>query len=394
MENDNNAYNDGFAPYSDGGSNIQMSEGSGLGDDEYSGNENVRDPNSYGGYTDDDDDDYVDEHEDGVGDDDSYNNYDEYGNDRGDKDYDEDGNYYGDDQEEPDYYDGYPEDYPEEEIYYDEQDEEDRRKTKRLKRVWICCVVMLCCMLVLVIFLIVFLLTREKDKAPTPTPRPTRPPLLDTDDDFFYDDDIILAPGVITTPMAAANRDCEKSEGVTFEGEFRNVVDQCECTGTITGIPQDVQDMRNLIVERVGPKFYGDNFSLPLSSCEPKNMAAIWLATGDNRDAGEPRQRFAMALNYYQLNGTIWDYMDGWMGPLNECLWMGVQCNNRDSVNSLALDANNLFGLVRTRARRNEPTSLPASFLSCQNRARLRKYADSVSFFCLCPSRIGCLIVW
>jgi hypothetical protein len=76
-------------------------------------------------------------------------------------------------------------------------------------------------------------------------------------------------------------------------------------------------------------------------------MAFIWLASGDNRDAGEPRQRFAAALTFFQLNGTVWDFHDEWLGELNECLWMGIQCNNRDTVNSLAVDTNNLFGEVR-----------------------------------------------
>jgi hypothetical protein len=198
--------------------------------------------------------------------------------------------------------------------------------------------------------LIIFLLTRNTDDgAPSPTLRPTYAPLLiETDDDFYYDDDIILAPGVITTPMAPFNRDnCEITEGIAFAGEYRNILDQCACGQEIVDMPPDVRDLRDLIIERVAPKFYGENFTIPWTSCEPANMAAVWLASGDNRDAGEPRQRYASALTYYQLNGTVWDYMDGRMTPLNECLWMGLQCNNRDAVNSMALDTNNLFGPVR-----------------------------------------------
>jgi hypothetical protein len=177
--------------------------------------------------------------------------------------------------------------------------------------------------------------------------------IVETDDDFFYDDDIMLAPGVITTPMAPYNReDCTISEGVNYAGEFRNIIDQCNCNDEITGIPDDVVEMRNLIIERVTPKFYDENYTIPLDSCIPANMAAIWLSTGDNRDSGEPRQRFAMALAFYQLKGPVWDYGDGWLGPYNECLWMGVQCNNLDSVNSLALDTNNIFGPVRMKKKR------------------------------------------
>jgi hypothetical protein len=125
------------------------------------------------------------------------------------------------------------------------------------------------------------------------------------------------------------------------------VYDQCECEGEIYFVPQDVQDMREILIDRVGPKFYDEGLNLTLSSCDPANMAFIWLASGDNRDAGEPRQRFAAALTFFQLNGTVWDFHDEWLGELNECLWMGIQCNNRDTVNSLAVDTNNLFGEVR-----------------------------------------------
>ena len=323
---------------------------------------NVRDPNSYGSDDDDDSNDSKTDYDSKIQDDDdsaSYESYDEFGNKIEDSDgYDSEGNssYLNDDDDEDrdretgeDYY--YDEDYPEEEFYHDEQDEEERRKRTRLRRVWICCIVMLCCLLILIILMIIFLLTRNKDNiASTPTGRPTYAPLvIETDDDFYYDDDIILAPGVITTPMAPFNRDnCEITEGVAFAGEYRNILDQCACGQEIVDMPPDVRDLRDLIIERVAPKFYGENFTIPWTSCEPANMAAVWLASGDNRDAGEPRQRYASALTYYQLNGTVWDYMDGWMTPLNECLWMGLQCNNRDAVNSLALDTNNLFGPVRT----------------------------------------------
>ena len=231
-----------------------------------------------------------------------------------------------------------------------EEDEEERRKRTRLRRAWIICITLLCCLLILIILLIIFLLSRNKEPIVfKPSPRPTYSTFIEeTDDDFFYDDDIILVPGVITTPMAPFNRDnCEITEGVSFVGEYRNVLDQCACGAEVTDLPPDVKDVRDLVIERVAPKFYGENFTVPWTSCEPANLAAIWLASGDNRDAGEPRQRYGAALTYYQLNGTVWDYMDGWMTPLNECLWMGIQCNNLNTMNSLALDTNNLFGPVR-----------------------------------------------
>jgi hypothetical protein len=352
MNQENNKYND-FDPYVFDSSDGDNSEDFDNERSDGSRDNSSRDSNSYGsdGYsggsrTDDD------SRNEDDSDDNSYDSYDEHGNKR----YDSDGNsYYSDDREKDEYY--YDEDYPEEEFYHDEQDEEDRRKRSRLRRAWICCIVLLCCLLILIILLIVFLLSRDKNVTPIPTSRPTYAPMvIETDDDFYYDDDIILAPGVLTTPMAPFNRDnCEITEGVAFAGEYRNILDQCACGQEIVDIPPDVMDIRDLIIERVAPKFYGENFSIPWTSCDPANMAAVWLASGDNRDAGEPRQRYASALTYYQLNGTVWDFMDGWMTPLNECLWMGIQCNNRDAMNSLALDTNNLFGPVRTIDERNAP---------------------------------------
>jgi hypothetical protein len=242
----------------------------------------------------------------------------------------------------------YNDEYPDEEYYYGDEDDEERRRRARRRRAMCCCLILLCCLLLLIILLIFFLLNMQRDNTPQ-TEAPTYAPFIDeADDDFYYDDDIVLTPGVITTPMAPFNRDCEDSDGNDMsEGGFRNVYDQCECEGEIYFVPQDVQDMREILIDRVGPKFYDEGLNLTLSSCDPANMAFIWLASGDNRDAGEPRQRFAAALTFFQLNGTVWDFHDEWLGELNECLWMGIQCNNRDTVNSLAVDTNNLFGEVR-----------------------------------------------
>lgn len=241
----------------------------------------------------------------------------------------------------------YNDEYADDKYYYDEDDEDERRRRARRRRAWCCCLLLLCCLLILIILLIIFLLSldRGEDEVPQTDPPTYAPFIDDTDDDFYFDDDIILSPGVVTTRMAPFLDDCDKDEG-DAEGEgYRNVWDQCECEGEIHTVPEDVAEMRELIIDRMSDKFY-DNFTMPLNSCEPANMALLWLASGDNRDAGEPRQRFALALTFFQLNGTVWDFKDEWLGEINECLWLGVQCNNRDSLNSLALDTNNIFGLV------------------------------------------------
>jgi hypothetical protein len=271
----------------------------------------------------------------------------DYGGDMGVYDENQEEPYYEDDYEEDDPLneprmpaDYYAEDYPEDE--FDEEEEERARRARR-RRAWCCCLLLLCCLLILIILLIIFLLNMQDDDNKSDTEPPTYAPFVDdTDDDYYYDDDIIIAPGVVTSTMAPYDYDCDYDDQ---EG-FPNVFDQCKCDGNITIVPQDVVEMRDLIIERMFDKVYVNRTALPLGSCDPSNMALIWLASGDMRDAGEIRQRFALGMVFFQLNGTIWDYTDEWMSDLNECLWLGVQCNNRDAVNSMALDTNNIFGPV------------------------------------------------
>jgi hypothetical protein len=283
--------------------------------------------------------------------------YDDQAYDQPDEDYDYDGamGEYDENQEEEPYYDEddplyeprMPADYYAEEQYQDDYDEEEeeRLRRSRRRRAWCCCLILLCCLLILIILLIIFLLSMQEDNRKSQTDAPTFSPFVDsTDDDYYYDDDIIIAPGVVTSKMAPYDYDCDYDDQ---EG-FPNVFDQCKCDGEITIVPEDVAEMRDLIITRMFNKIYQNRTALPLESCDPSNMALIWLASGDNRDAGEVRQRFALGMVFFQLNGTIWDYTDEWLSDLNECLWLGVQCNNRDAVNSLALDTNNIFGPVCT----------------------------------------------
>jgi hypothetical protein len=284
--------------------------------------------------------------------------YDDPNYDPDEDEYDDEDEYY--DEYEEDYEDRegvpmmpadyYGDEYPEE--YYDE-DEEKRNRRVRRRRAWCCCLVLLCCLLILIILLIILLLTLQDKTEANQTDPPTFAPFVDmNDDDYYYDDDIILAPGVVTSEMAPYDEDCdyENKEG------FANVWDQCDCDGEISIVPDDVVQMRDLIIERAFHKIY-DNTTVPLAleSCDPRNMALIWLASGDNRDSGEARQRFSLAMSFFALNGTIWDYTDAWLSDLNECLWLGVQCNNRDTVNSLALDTNNIFGLVSHMKHQHQP---------------------------------------
>jgi hypothetical protein len=280
--------------------------------------------------------------------------------------------YYADEYGDADDYDDYDEHNGEHYVY---EDEEERLNQARRRRAWCCCLLLMCCLLILIILLIIFLLYSQSEDKEVFTDAPTFAPFVDdTDDDYYYDDDIIIAPGVVTSTMAKYDFDCDYDNQVGWP----NVWDQCDCDGEISIVPQDVIQMRELLVERLLPKIYNANSTnyvngtntYPLNSCDPINMALLWLASGDMRDAGEIRQRFVLGVSFFGLNGTIWDYTDAWLSDLNECLWMGVQCNNRDTVNSMALDTNNIFGLVSDVLYIKQTWSERGSVVRCYSHIR------------------------
>ena len=122
------------------------------------------------------------------------------------------------------------------------------------------------------------------------------------DDDFFYEEDIVVSPGVITTKMAELTFGCDFGGDEEF---FPHVFDQCLCDDQISTVPQDVAEMRETLIDALSNFFFDEQpFSEVISSCDPSNMALIWLASGENRDSGDLRQRFGLASKYI-ANGPM-----------------------------------------------------------------------------------------
>jgi hypothetical protein len=231
--------------------------------------------------------------------------------------------------------------------FIDAQEKEDEvdLEVGRRRRKFLCLVsTLVCCMLLIIILgVLLLLLVNMDDKDPFEEATQDPVQFID-DDDFFYDDENGVAPGVRTTEMAIYDYNCDYND----QDGYAHVWDQCACDGTVSVVPQDVAQMHALLVERLYPLFYGSAaFTTSNAYCDPVNLALLWLASGDNRDAGYIRQRFVLALIFFGMDGPEWDHQNEWMTPLNECLWLGNQCNKWDVVNSLALDSNNIFGTVR-----------------------------------------------
>ena len=133
-----------------------------------------------------------------------------------------------------------------------------------------------------------------------------------------------------------------------FEGQAQpNVISQCECTDRVSQVSDSVQSRyEELSVELLVPTVY-DSWTMSIGSCEPENLALLWLSTGPKiEDQNELLQRYVMAFLYYSTTGQEWNTQTNWMTNQATCTWYGLSCTGTN-VNSVELIGNNLNGPVR-----------------------------------------------
>ena len=200
--------------------------------------------------------------------------------------------------------------------------------------------------LVVVILIVVLIVVTRGDGEGDTQKAPSASPKGDPNE-FTYDDVLLIAPGEVAQNMAPVSYDC--SLGNHDSEGFAHVVDQCRCNNEVSILPEDVLSMRQLLVERLLPLVNGDSnkYLQQESLCDPVNMALVWLASGDNRDSGIIRQRYALAVLFFALDGSNWDVANNWLTDTNECDWSGVECNSWGVLTSISLDSNNMVGMVR-----------------------------------------------
>jgi hypothetical protein len=157
----------------------------------------------------------------------------------------------------------------------------------------------------------------------------------------MYDD--LVEDSVVTTPLDPYRKDlCDFSDSYQ-----PHIINQCQCTGQITIVQEDILDMYNQLKTDLVPNVYNGAWEIPVTSCDPRNQALLWLSSGDTRSGGDLVQRYLLTSIYIALNGTDWDFQNLWLSDQNECLWEGLECNEMFQIDSISLDAVNAYGAVR-----------------------------------------------
>jgi len=224
---------------------------------------------------------------------------------------------------------------------------EPSKAEKRRRRRAICLLICCCLLLLLIILLLIFLVFRDGDD-----PNNDINVADDDGDDGFVDDFFGFGDGLVPDSVQTTPFDPFVKDDCDFSDNFQpHVISQCECYGKISVVADDIRELYSLIKTRLMPELYtdeGEMWDEPITSCDPRNQALLWLSSGDTRRGGDLVQRFLTSTAYIAMNGTKWDYQNLWLSDQNECLWLGLQCNKRFQIHSLALDTINIFGTVCT----------------------------------------------
>ena len=91
----------------------------------------------------------------------------------------------------------------------------------------------------------------------------------------------------------------------------------------------------------------------------PQGKAFNWLYFSNpglsSMDRSQVLQRYALAAFYYSTyqvatiytpNPPIWTSSVNWLSPESACTWEGIQCNSRNRVNGISLEAHSLTGKI------------------------------------------------
>lgn len=140
------------------------------------------------------------------------------------------------------------------------------------------------------------------------------------------------------TPFDAYDPEPEEEPNCDFTAVNQpDVVLQCECNGSVDTIAEDIQELYDELRTTLVPAIYGEDWQdVEPTSCDSRNQALLWLASGNTRQNTEDLiQRYAMTLLHPEWKGPEWKDDSNWRTDANECTWLYATCNTEDKVVSL-----------------------------------------------------------
>jgi len=123
-------------------------------------------------------------------------------------------------------------------------------------------------------------------------------------------------------------------------------------TSNQTGVPNicDSDVNRTSAIRQIVQPYSIDKDVLNDMFSSPKR-ALKWIANDDPLqvpvcNTTKLKQRYGLALLYYDADGDMWIDQDGWLSEKNECEWYGIGCSEDGFVVTIDLVDNNLSGTI------------------------------------------------
>jgi hypothetical protein len=143
---------------------------------------------------------------------------------------------------------------------------------------------------------------------------------------------------------------CDLIKDLSLEDPFL----QCACFNRIEMKDEDVRETYDRLLSSGHIANYLGSSKLESDSCEPDNIAAVWVATnatyvqqnGGVVETEDVSLRFALCALYASLKGQGWTSTSLWLSDNVVCEWHGVSCNEDGKVSLIDLSNNNLQGTL------------------------------------------------
>ena len=162
-----------------------------------------------------------------------------------------------------------------------------------------------------------------------------------------------IAYGVNSRDESSDGSDIDSEPPETLPCDFTNVeqpspLSQCACEGEINVLSDELLSNYIELKESFVPTLY-EEFDYLIESCEPQNVALLWMATdtAEERSLERMQNRYLLSVLYASWKGLEWTNDEGWLTSAPECTWAGITCVGT-VISVIDLFDNNLQGSLVT----------------------------------------------